>query len=64
MPAGRDLADVLAALRDGGRLDLAKTIGDELLRRNPGNADLEAFLKSLEPATTVKQETKKQPAKK
>jgi tetratricopeptide (TPR) repeat protein len=52
------------ALRDGGRLDLAKTIGDELLRRNPGNADLEAFLKSLEPATTVKQETKKQPAKK
>ncbi len=37
------------ALRDGGRPDLAKQIGDELLRRNPGNADLEAFLKSLEP---------------
>lgn len=52
------------ALRDGGRMDLAKTIGDELLRRNPGNPDLEAFLKSLEPAPVVKQDTKKQPAKK
>lgn len=37
------------ALRDGGRPDLAKQIGDELLRRNPGNADLQAFLQSLMP---------------
>jgi tetratricopeptide (TPR) repeat protein len=37
------------ALRDGGRPDIAKQIGDELLRRNPGNADLEAFLQSLNP---------------
>ena len=36
-------------LRDGGRPDLAKQIGDELLRRNPGNADLQAFLDSLNP---------------
>jgi tetratricopeptide (TPR) repeat protein len=32
------------ALRDGGRADLAKQIGEELLLRNPGNADLQAFL--------------------
>jgi tetratricopeptide (TPR) repeat protein len=37
------------ALRDGGRPDIAKQIGDELLRRNPGNADLQAFLDSLTP---------------
>lgn len=44
------------SLRDGGRPDLAKLIGVELLNRNPGNADLEAFLKSVEPkpvATTT-----------
>lgn len=41
------------ALRDGGRPDLAKTIADELMRRNPGNADLEAFLKSLDPQPQV-----------
>lgn len=51
------------ALRDGGRSDLAKTIGDELLRRNPGNPDLESFLKSLEPEP-VQQETAKKPAAK
>lgn len=39
------------ALRDGGRPDIAKQIGDELLRRNPGNADLQAFLNSLNPKT-------------
>jgi tetratricopeptide (TPR) repeat protein/uncharacterized integral membrane protein len=49
------------ALRDGGRVDLAKTIGDELLRRNPGNVDLTAFLKSLEPAPAPAPEV---PAKK
>jgi tetratricopeptide (TPR) repeat protein len=37
------------ALRDGGRPDIAKQIGDELLRRNPGNTDLQAFLDSLVP---------------
>ncbi|MCF7843557.1 tetratricopeptide repeat protein [Candidatus Gracilibacteria bacterium] len=41
------------ALRDGGRPDLAKQIGDELLRRNPGNADLEAFLQSVQPKAEV-----------
>ncbi len=46
------------ALRDGGRLDIAKQIGDELLRRNPGNADLKAFLESLTPKPVV-EETKK-----
>ncbi len=48
------------ALRDGGRPDLAKQIGDELLRRNPGNTDLEAFLDSLKP----KQEVVAPPTKK
>ncbi|MDQ5962844.1 MAG: hypothetical protein QG653_651 [Patescibacteria group bacterium] len=49
-------------LRDWSRVDpqnaplaeQAKIIGNELLNRNPGNADLEAFLKSLEqPATST-----------
>jgi tetratricopeptide (TPR) repeat protein len=50
------------SLRDGGRPDLAKLIGVELLNRNPGNADLEAFLKSVEPqpvATTTPATSKK-----
>lgn len=48
-PNNANVAYFLAlSLRDGGRPDLAKTIADELLRRNPGNADLEAFLKSIE----------------
>lgn len=48
------------SLRDGGRPDLAKVIGDELLRRNPGNADLQAFLNSLQPKveTTTKNSKK------
>ncbi len=41
------------SLRDGGRADLAKQIGQELVRRNPGNADLTAFLKSVEPEVTA-----------
>ncbi len=36
------------SLRDGGRTDIAKQIGQELLKRNPGNADLEAFLQSID----------------
>lgn len=48
-PNNANVAYFLAlSLRDGGRPDLAKTIGDELLRRNPGNADLQAFLRSLD----------------
>jgi tetratricopeptide (TPR) repeat protein len=50
-PNNSNIAYFLAlSLRDGGRTDLAKQLADELLRRNPGNADLTAFLKSLEPA--------------
>lgn len=43
------------ALRDGGRTDIAKQIGEELLKRNPGNADLESFLETLDesPALTA-----------
>lgn len=37
------------ALRDGGYPDVAKQIADELLKRNPGNADLVAFIASLMP---------------
>lgn len=48
-PNNSNIAYFLAlSLRDGGRPDIAKTIADELLRRNPGNPDLETFLKSLE----------------
>lgn len=36
------------SLRDGGQADIAKRIGEELLKRNPGNTDLTAFLKSVE----------------
>ena len=47
-PNNANVAYFLAlALRDGGRPDLAKQIGDELLRRNPGNTDLQKFIDSL-----------------
>lgn len=46
------------ALRDSGRIDVAKQIGDELLRRNPGNPDLQAFLNSLNPKVEVAQPVK------
>ncbi len=39
-------------LRDGGRPDLAKPLADELLRRNPGNAELEKFINSLSSTNT------------
>ncbi|MFA5132196.1 MAG: tetratricopeptide repeat protein [Candidatus Paceibacterota bacterium] len=49
-PNNANVAYFLAlSLRDGGRPDLAKTIGEELLRRNPGNADLQKFLTSVQP---------------
>lgn len=48
-PNNANVAYFLAlSLRDGGRPDIAKQIGEELLKRNPGNADLEAFLKSID----------------
>lgn len=48
-PNNANVAYFLAlSLRDGGRPDLAAQIGQELLKRNPGNADLEAFLKSID----------------
>ncbi len=48
-PNNANVAYFLAlSLRDGGRPDIAKQIGQELLKRNPGNADLEAFLKSID----------------
>lgn len=57
-PNNANIAYFLAlSLRDGGRPDIAKQIGDELLRRNPGNADLEAFLVSLKPVEAPKVET-------
>lgn len=50
------------SLRDGGNKELAKSIGEELMKRNPGNADLQKFLESLQIKTEnkeVKKETKK-----
>lgn len=50
-PNNANIAYFLAlSLRDGGRPDLAKTIGDELLKRNPENEDLKTFVKSLDEA--------------
>lgn len=50
-PNNANVAYFLAlALRDGGRPDLAKPLAEELLRRNPGNTDLEKFVKSLDGA--------------
>lgn len=47
-PNNANVAYFLAlTLRDGGRPDLAKPLADELLRRNPGNKDLESFINSL-----------------
>jgi tetratricopeptide (TPR) repeat protein len=45
------------SLRDGGRPDLAKPLADELLRRNPGNSDIEKFLASLVPQQQTQKET-------
>lgn len=47
-PNNANVAYSLAlALRDGGRADLAKTIADELLKRNPGNSEIEELVESL-----------------
>ena len=64
-PNNANVAYFLAlALRDGGRSDLAKPLADELLRRNPGNADLESFISSLTKVETpVEEPTATKPAK-
>jgi len=50
-PNNANVAYFLAlTLRDGGRPDLAKPLADELLKRNPGNKDLENFIESLKTA--------------
>jgi tetratricopeptide (TPR) repeat protein len=52
-PNNANIAYFLAlTLRDGGEPGLAKPLADELLRRNPGNADLEKFINSLTPVAT------------
>ncbi len=63
-PANGNTAYFLAlSLRDGGRSDLAQEIGEELLKRNPGNANIEEFLASLKlesaESGVTKKETKK-----
>ena len=68
-PNNANIAYFLAlALRDGGEPGLAKPLADELLRRNPGNVDLQKFINSLAPIaqqvepvikTTTKAPTKK-----
>lgn len=51
-PNNANVAYFLAlALRDGGRSDLAKPIADELLKRNPDNADIKALVSSLQQGT-------------
>jgi tetratricopeptide (TPR) repeat protein len=60
-PNNANIAYFLAlALRDGGEPGLAKPLADELLRRNPGNADLQKFINSLTPTAQPAQETKSQ----
>ncbi len=53
-PNNANIAYFLAlSLRDGGEPALAKPLADELLRRNPGNADLQRFINSLAPQAPV-----------
>jgi tetratricopeptide (TPR) repeat protein len=53
-PNNANIAYFLAlSLRDGGRPDLAKPLAEELIKRNPGNADLEKFLASLAPTVVT-----------
>ena len=66
-PNNANVAYFLAlALRDSGHPDYAKPLADELLRRNPGNADLQAFLDSLTQPSLVPETktTTKSPVKK
>ena len=53
-PNNANIAYFLAlALRDGGEPALAKPLADELLRRNPENADLQKFINSLTPSVVT-----------
>lgn len=53
-PNNANIAYFLAlTLRDKGEPNLAKPLADELLRRNPGNADLQKFINSLTPQAPV-----------
>ena len=64
-PNNANVAYFLAlSLRDGGRPDLAKTIADELLKRNPDNADIKALIQSLSEAPAQSTTTTKTSAKK
>lgn len=64
-PNNATIAYFLAkALRDGGRADLAKQIGEELLRRNPTNVDLQTFLRSISSPATSATSTTPRSAKK
>ncbi len=65
-PNNANVAYFLAlSLRDGGRPDLAKQIADELLKRNPDNADLKTFIKSLDQSSeSTTQSTKTTKGKK
>ncbi len=64
-PNNANIAYFLAlALRDGGEPALAKPLADELLRRNPGNADLQKFINSLAPTVQPQATPTKTPAKK
>lgn len=64
-PNNANIAYFLAlSLRDGGEPGLAKPLADELLRRNPGNADLQKFMDSLTPTAPVVPAPTKTPAKK
>lgn len=65
-PNNANIAYFLAlALRDGGQPNLARPLADELLRRNPGNSDLQKFINSLTATVQpVVPDTVKVPAKK
>lgn len=68
-PNNANIAYFLAlSLRDGGRSDLAKPIAEELLRRNPDNSDLQAFVRSFQapqaPVAPAKTSAKKNSTKK
>jgi tetratricopeptide (TPR) repeat protein len=63
-PNNASIAYFLAlSLRDGGRPDLAKILADELLKRDPTNADLKALDASVQSASAPKTATST-PAKK
>jgi tetratricopeptide (TPR) repeat protein len=52
-PNNATIAYFLAlTLRDGGRPDLAKALADELVKRDPTNADLKALAASVQTAAT------------